>query len=58
MEKSSTYTIRVPEELKLAFEAATKANDRRGSQILRDYMRQYVKSYEEYLRKQQARGKK
>lgn len=58
MEKTSTYTIRVPEELKLAFESATKASDRRGSQILRDHMRAYVKGYEEYLRKQQARGKK
>lgn len=58
MEKSTTYTIRVPEELKLAFEEATKANDRRGSQIVRDFMRQYVKGYEEYLRKQQARGKR
>lgn len=57
MEKSSTYTIRVPEELKLAFEKATKENDRRGSQVLREHMREYVKWHEAYLRKQQARGK-
>jgi predicted transcriptional regulator len=58
MEKSTTYTIRVPEELKLAFEEATKANDRRGSQMVRDFMRQYVRGHEENLRKQQARAKK
>lgn len=57
MEKSSTYTIRVPEELKLAFEEATKAHDQRGSQVLRQHMREYVKWHENNLKKQQARGK-
>lgn len=43
--KTSTYTIRVDEDLKKAFEQAARALDRTGSQILRDSMRDYVKWY-------------
>lgn len=45
MEADETVMIafRVPPELKKAFEAATKANDRTGSQILRDFVRDYIK---------------
>jgi metal-responsive CopG/Arc/MetJ family transcriptional regulator len=57
MEKSSTYTIRVPEELKLEFEKATKENDQRGSQVLRKHMRDYIRVHEENVRRrQQKRG--
>jgi predicted transcriptional regulator len=38
----STFTFRVDEELKAAFTAATKANDRTGAQVLREVMRDYV----------------
>jgi predicted transcriptional regulator len=38
----STLTFRVDEELKSAFAAAAKAADRRGAQLLRDFMRSYV----------------
>ena len=38
----STFTFRVDEELKTAFAAATKANDRTGAQVLREVMRDYV----------------
>lgn len=44
-EKTSTYTIRVPDDLKKAFEVAAKGVDRTGAQILRDHMRQYVSWY-------------
>ena len=38
----STFTFRVDEDLKAAFAAAAKANDRSGAQVLRDVMRDYV----------------
>lgn len=44
---TSTYTIRVDEDLKKAFEQAAKAMDRTGSQLLRDHMRDYVKWFME-----------
>lgn len=44
-EETSTYTIRVPKDLKAAFELACKAMDRTGAQLLRDNMRQYVDWY-------------
>lgn len=40
---STTFTFRLPDELKRAFEAAAVANDRTGSQLLRDFVREYVK---------------
>lgn len=39
----TTFTFRIPPELKQAFEAVAKANDRSGSQLLRDFIRDYVK---------------
>ena len=46
-EETSTYTIRVPNQLKKAFELAAKATDRTGAQLIRDHMRQYVAWYME-----------
>lgn len=43
--KTSTYTIRVDEDLKTAFEQCAKAMDRTGSQLIRDHMRWYVNEY-------------
>jgi len=38
----TTFTFHVDEELKAAFDEAAKASDRPGSQLLRDFMREYV----------------
>ncbi len=38
----TTFTFRVDEKLKDAFTKAARANDRPGSQLLRDFMRDYV----------------
>lgn len=40
----SRYEIRVPKDLKEAYMAAAKRNDRDGAQLVRDFMRDYVKS--------------
>lgn len=40
----STVVVRVDEELKSAFADAAKAADRTASQLLRDFMRDFVKS--------------
>lgn len=45
MNETVTYTIRVPADLKKAFEIATKATDRTGAQILRESMRNYTDWY-------------
>ncbi|AEF47771.1 hypothetical protein JK621_17955 [Serratia plymuthica] len=51
----STVVIRVDEELKIAFASAAKAADRTASQLLRDFMRDFVsrqthqKEYEQWL---------
>lgn len=44
-EKTSTYTIRLPLNLKNAFELAAKAEDVTGSQLLRRWMRGYTEDY-------------
>jgi predicted transcriptional regulator len=41
----STFTFRVDVALKKAFEQAAKSNDRSGSQLLRDFMREYAKRH-------------
>ena len=43
----ATFTFRVDEDLKNAFSTAAKAHDRTGAQLLRDFMRDYVKQQEE-----------
>ena len=42
----TTFTFRVDEDLKAAFSNAAKAHDRPGSQLLRDFMRDYVEKME------------
>lgn len=39
----STFTFRVDDELKTAFSEAAKANDQTGAQLLRGFMRDFVK---------------
>jgi predicted transcriptional regulator len=42
----TTFTFRVDQKLKNAFSEAARANDRPGSQLLRDFMRDYVERAE------------
>lgn len=39
----ATFTFRVDEALKLEFARAAKARDRTGAQLLRDFMRDFVR---------------
>lgn len=41
----SRYEIRVSKELKDAYLEAAKRNDRDGAQLIRDFMRDYVKNH-------------
>ncbi len=43
----ATFTFRVDEALKAQFSTAAKARDRSGAQLLRDFMRDYVRQEEE-----------
>lgn len=43
----ATFTFRVDEELKDGFSTAAKSRDRTGAQLLRDFMRDYVKQQQE-----------
>ncbi|MCL2658885.1 MAG: hypothetical protein FWD62_16065 [Betaproteobacteria bacterium] len=43
----ATFTFRVDESLKTEFSTAAKAHDRTGAQLLRDFMRDYVKQQQE-----------
>ncbi|KVZ00161.1 CopG family ribbon-helix-helix protein [Burkholderia ubonensis] len=43
----ATFTFRVDEALKTEFSTAAKAHDRTGAQLLRDFMRDYVKQQQE-----------
>lgn len=43
----ATFTFRVEEELKVAFTDAAKAEDQTGAQLLRRFMRDYVKEQQE-----------
>ena len=43
METTTVMNIRVPADLKTAFEIACKGNDQTASQVIRALMRQYVK---------------
>jgi len=45
----ATFTFRVEEDLKTAFSSAAKAHDRSGAQLLRDFMREYVRRQEEVV---------
>ena len=39
---STTYTVRVPAPLKKAFDSVATLQERNGSQLLREFMRDYV----------------
>jgi predicted transcriptional regulator len=41
---SSTYTIRIPTPLKQAFDEIAGLHERNGSQLVREFMRDYVQS--------------
>lgn len=43
----ATFTFRGDEALKSEFSTAAKAHDRTGAQLLRDFMRDYVKQQQE-----------
>lgn len=43
----ATFTFRIDGDLKAAFAQAAKAQDRTGAQLLRDFMREYVKEQRE-----------
>jgi len=58
----TTFTLRVEDDLKAAFVAAAKVQDRTAAQLLRDYMRDYVKrhqaetDYDTWFRRQVQEG--
>ncbi|WP_436111486.1 CopG family ribbon-helix-helix protein [Neorhizobium tomejilense] len=43
----ATFTFRVEEELKAAFTEAAKADDQTSAQLLRKFMRDYIKQQQE-----------
>ncbi len=43
----TTFTFRVDQSLKTEFSTAAKAHDRSGAQLLRDFMRDFVRHQEE-----------
>lgn len=43
----ATFTFRVDEALKNEFSTAAKSNDRNGAQLLRDFMRDFVRKQHE-----------
>lgn len=43
----ATFTFRVDEELKNEFTTAAKSRDRTGAQLLRDFMRDFVRQQQE-----------
>lgn len=43
----ATFTFRVEDELKDSFTTAAKARDRTGAQLLRDFMRDFVKKQQD-----------
>ena len=45
----ATINFRVEEELKKSFAAAAKARDRTGAQLLRDFMRDFVKEQQDAI---------
>ena len=41
---SSTYTVRIPKPLKQAFDEVASLHERNGSQLVREFMRDYVQA--------------
>ncbi len=59
--KDATFNFRIDPALKTAFTAATEADDKPAAQVLRDFMRAYVKqrqrrAYEAEARRQSLAG--
>ena len=54
----STFTFRVDKQLKDEFTEAAKAVDRSGAQLLRDFMRDYVKQHQEEVERDARSNKK
>ena len=58
----ATFTFRVDDELKARFADAARAHDRSGAQLLRDFMREYVRrqgeitAHEAWLRRGMQMG--
>ena len=61
-DEKTTMTCRVEKSLRAAYDRATKANDRTGAQLLRDFMRDFVRQQQEaaehdvWLRRQVQMG--
>jgi hypothetical protein len=53
--KESSFNFRIDPELKTAFTQATEAEDKPAAQVLRDFMRAYVKSRERRAFEAEAR---
>jgi predicted transcriptional regulator len=59
----STFTFRVDKDLKNQFARAAKTHDRAGAQLLRDFMRDYVRqqkqaaTYDAWFRRQVDKGR-
>lgn len=49
MAKEAVFTMKLEPELRDAFMAAAKADDRPASQIVREFMRDYVQQDREYV---------
>lgn len=49
MAKEAVFTMKLERELRDAFMAAAKREDRPASQIVREFMRDYVRSDHDYL---------
>lgn len=45
--KDKSFTIRVDENLLKTFQEIAKANDRPSAQLLRDFMREYIKKHKQ-----------
>ncbi len=60
MAKEAVFTMKLEPELRDAFMAAAKREDRPASQILREFMREYVqhdRDYIEFLRRKVERSR-
>lgn len=53
--KDATFNFRIDPSLKTAFAAATEAEDKPAAQVLRDFMRSYVKQRERRAFEAEAR---
>lgn len=61
MSKEAVFTLKLEPELRDAFMAAAKREDRPASQIVREFMREFVqedKAYVEFLRRKVERARK